>query len=129
MVSDVPALAGAALAAVSELAAADLSALDESQLLDLIRAVKKLRRKVEAFDNVTIPELEARGIPARYVLRGTSQFVAGLLNLSPAESLIRVRHAEQLGVRVQLSGDVSEPLLPILAAARADGVVSVRQQT
>jgi Domain of unknown function (DUF222) len=71
--------------------------------------------------------LEARGIPARYVLRGTSQFVAGLLNLAPSESGPRVRHAHELGVRVQLSGDISEPLLPTLAAARADGAVSAKQ--
>jgi hypothetical protein len=127
LASEVPALADAALAAVSELTSADLSALDEGQLLELIRTVEKLRRKVEAFDNVTIPELEARGIPARYVLRGTSQFVAGLLNLAPSESGARVRHAHELGVRVQLSGERSEPLLPALAAARADGVVSVKQ--
>jgi hypothetical protein len=122
----VPALADAALAAVTELTSADLSALDESQLLELIRTVEKLRRKVEAFDNVTIPQLEARGIPARYVLRGTGQFVTGLLNLAPSESAARVRHARELGVRVQLSGDVGEPLSPALGAARADGVVSSR---
>lgn len=127
LASEVPALADAALAAVSELISADLSALDESQLLELIRTVEKLRRKVEAFDNVTIPELEARGVPARYVLRGTSRFVAGLLNLAPSESGARVRHAHELGVRVQLSGGRSEPLLPVLAAARAAGVVSAKQ--
>ena len=127
LAGEVPALAGAALAAVSELVSSDLSVLEESQLLELIRTVEKIRRKVEAFDNVTIPELEARGIPARYVLRGTSHFVAGLLTLSPAESGARVRHAHELGVRVQLSGEVSEPLLPVLAAARADGAVSAKQ--
>ncbi|HEX8096333.1 HNH endonuclease signature motif containing protein [Jatrophihabitans sp.] len=127
LAGEVPALAEAALAAVSELISADLSALEETQLLELIRTVEKLRRKVEALDNVTIPELEARGIPARYVLRSTSQFVAGLLNLAPAESGPRVRHAHELGVRVQLTGEIGEPLLPALAAARADGVVSARQ--
>jgi hypothetical protein len=127
LASEAPALADAALAAVSELTSADLSALDETQLLELIRAVEKLRRKVEAFDNVAIPELEARGIPARHVLRGTSQFVAGLLNLAPSESGARVRHARELGVRVQLTGERSEPLLPVLAAARAGGVVSAKQ--
>jgi hypothetical protein len=127
LAGEVSAQADAALAAVSELVSADLSALDESQLLGLIRTVEKLRRKVESFDNVTIPELEARGIPARYVMRGTRQFVAGLLNLAPSESGVRVRHAHELGVRVQLTGERSEPLLPVLAAGRAEGVVSVKQ--
>jgi hypothetical protein len=119
--------ADAALAAVSELTSSDLSVLDETQLLELIRVVEKIRRKTESFDNVTIPELEARGIPARYVLRGTSQFVAGLLNLAPSESGARVRHARELGVRVQLSGQINQPLLPALAAARAEGLVTIKQ--
>ncbi|HEY0166118.1 MAG TPA: DUF222 domain-containing protein [Jatrophihabitans sp.] len=127
LATEVLAKADAALAAVTELATADLSVLDESQLLGLVRTVEKLRRKTEAFDNVTIPELEARGIPARHMLRGASQFVAGLLNLAPSESGARVRQAHELGVRVQLSGQVNPPLLPALAAARADGAVSAKQ--
>jgi hypothetical protein len=119
--------AGAALVAVSSSATADLSGLDEHQLLSLIRTMEKVRRTAESFDNVAVPELEARGIPARYMLRGTGQFVAGLLNLAPAESAIRVRQAHELGVRVQLSGERLAPLLPVLAAARADGAVSAKQ--
>jgi hypothetical protein len=119
--------AGTALATVSDLISSDLSVLTEDQLLELVRTVERIRRKVEAFDNVTIPELEARGIPARYVMRSTSQFVAGLLNLSPSESKPRVKQAHELGVRVQLSGQVDPPLLPGLAAARTDGAVSVKQ--
>ena len=44
LASEVLAQADAALAAVSTLAAADLSALDESQLLRLIRTMEKVRR-------------------------------------------------------------------------------------
>src|SRR3954471_2034997 len=124
---DAPAVAGAALAAVSQLAGADLSALSETQLLELIRTMETLRRTVEAFDNVLIPELEGRGIPARHMVRSTCQFVAGLLNLAPSETGGRVRHARELGVRVQLTGERSEPQLPVLAAARAGGAVSARQ--
>jgi len=127
LASAVLAQADAALAAVSQLASADLSVLDESQLLNLIRTMEKVRRTAESFDNVAVPELEARGIPARYVLRGTSQFLAGLLNLAPSESGPRVRHARELGVRVQLTGERSEPLLPVLAAARLGGVISAKQ--
>jgi len=127
LASEVLAQADATLAAVSTLAAADLSVLDEEQLLSLIRTMETVRRKAESFDNIAVPELEARAIPARYVLRGTSQFVAGLLNLSPAESGARVRHAHELGARVRLTGERSEPLLPVLAAARAGGVVTAKQ--
>jgi len=119
--------ADAALDAVSSLAAADLSVLDENELLDVIRTMEKVRRGAESFDNVAVPELEARAVPARYVLRGTSRFVAGLLNLAPGESAARVRHARELGARVQLSGERLEPLLPVLATARAGGAVSAKQ--
>jgi hypothetical protein len=125
--SEVLAQADAALAAVSALISADLSALDETELLDLIRTVERVRRKAESFDTVAIPELEARGIPARYVLRGSGQFIAGLLNLAPSESASRVRQAHELGVRVQLSGERLEPLLPALAAARANGSTTAKQ--
>src|ERR1700712_4707666 len=101
LASEVLASADAALAAVTELTSADLSVLDESQLLGLIRTMEQVRRRAESFDNVSIPELEARAIPARYVVRDTSQFVAGLLNLAPAESATRIRHAHALGGRVQ----------------------------
>jgi hypothetical protein len=127
LAADAPALAGAALAAVSQLAGADLSALGEAQLLELVRTMETLRRTVEAFDNVLLPELEGRGIPARHLARSTGQFVAGLLNLAPSETGVRVRQARELGVRVQLTGERSEPLLPVLAAARAGGAVSTRQ--
>jgi len=61
------------------------------------------------------------------MVRSTCQFVAGLLNLAPSETGGRVRHARELGVRVQLTGERSEPQLPVLAAARAGGAVSARQ--
>jgi len=124
---DAPTLAEAALAAVSRLAGTDLTGLSEPQLLGLIRTLETLRRTVEALDNLTLPELEARGIPARHLARSTGQFVAGLLTLAPTETASRVRHARELGIRVQLSGERSEPLLPAVAGARAAGALSAKQ--
>ncbi len=118
--------AAAALDAVSELVECSLAGLSDDELLNVIRTVETIRRKVESFDNVAVPELEARAIPARYVMRGTKQLLSALLNLTPADSGSRVRQARELGVRVQLTGEVLPPLLAATAAARADGLITAR---
>jgi hypothetical protein len=117
----------AALAAVAELPGCSLAGCSDDELLEVVRSVERLRRTVEALDNVTIPELEARGLPGRFVLRGTKQLLAGLLNLSPVEAGARVRAAGALGARAQVSGAVLGPLLPLVAQARAVGSMTGKQ--
>lgn len=73
-----------------------------------------------------IAELEARNVAGRLVMRGSKQVLSGVLNLSPAESSSRVRHAAELGPRLSLSGEVLPPLLPLTAAARAEGSITAR---
>jgi hypothetical protein len=114
-------------AAVSELAGCSLSALADEELLKVLRLAERARRQLEALDHVLIAELEARNLPGRYVLRGSKQLLSGLLTLSPSESRARVRHANELGPRTGLTGERLPPLLPIAAAARADGAITARQ--
>ena len=108
-------------AAVAELAGCSLSTLADEELLEVLRVAERARRQLEALDATLIAELEARNLPGRLVLRGPAQLLAGLLNLSPAESSARVRQARELGPRSTLTGDRLPPLLPAAAAARADG--------
>ncbi|HEV2886978.1 MAG TPA: DUF222 domain-containing protein [Jatrophihabitans sp.] len=124
--TEATAAAAALSAVVAELIAAPLSPLTEPELLDTIRMVEQARRQLEYLDHVLVSEIEARNVPARHVLRGTSYFLAGLLTLSPAESSRRVRQARELGPRVTLTGDRLEPLLPATAAARADGAITAQ---
>ncbi|MDQ2837505.1 MAG: HNH endonuclease [Actinomycetota bacterium] len=127
VISEVAAKVGVVLAAVSEVLGCSLAGLSEDELLDVIRVMEKARRKVEAFDHAVVAELEARNVPGRYVVRGSRQFLAGLLNLSPGEAGVRVRQAHELGSRVTLTGDVLPPLLPVTAQARVAGAITGRQ--
>lgn len=111
---------------VAELMTIPLAPLSETELLDLLRLAEQARRQLEHLDHLLIAEVEARNVPARYVLRGTSYFLAGLLNLSPAESSQRTRRARELAPRLALTGDRLEPRLPATAAARADGAITAQ---
>jgi len=113
--------------AVAELAGCSFSALADDDLLAVIRQAERARRQLEALDAQLIAELEARNLAGRFVVRGVGQLLSGLLNLSPSESSIRVRHARELGPRTSLTGDHLSPLLPTAAAARADGTLTGRQ--
>src|SRR6188472_4448080 len=86
-------------AAVTELIDLPLSPLGESELLDLMRSTERARRQLEHLDQLLIAEVEARAVPARYVLRGTSYFLSAPLNLSPAESTARTRRSHELAPR------------------------------
>ena len=70
-------------AGVAELMTIPLSSLDETELLDMLRLAEQARRQLEHLDQLLIAEVEARNVPARYVLRGARYFLAGLLNLAP----------------------------------------------
>ncbi len=112
--------------AVAALVGAPLSPLSDDELLDIVRVAERARRQLEAFDAVLIAELEARNVAGRLVMRGSKQVLSGLLNLSPAESSSRVRHAHELGPRLSLSGEVLPPVLPLTASARAEGAITAR---
>ncbi len=123
---EVVAVAEGVPAAVTGLAECSLTGLGDEQLLQVIRLAERARRQLEALDHRLVAELEARNLAGRYVLRGPKQLLAGLLNLSPAESGTRVRHAHHLGPRTTLTGDTLPPLLPVTAAARTAGTITAR---
>ncbi|MEO7261369.1 MAG: DUF222 domain-containing protein [Jatrophihabitantaceae bacterium] len=120
-------MAAALPAAVAQLAGCSFSGLVDEDLLEVLRLAEQARRQLEALDHLLIAEVEARNLPGRHVLRGSKQLLSGLLNLSPAESSARVRHAHQLGPRISLTGERLGPLLPATATARAAGSITARQ--
>lgn len=121
------AIASALPAVTAELAGCSFATLNDDDLFEVIRHAERARRRLEALDAALIAELEARNLPGRYVLRGSKQLLAGLLTLSSAESAARVRQAHQLGPRTSLTGERLAPLLPVTAAARAEGALTARQ--
>jgi hypothetical protein len=123
MVSET-AVTGGLSAAVSEVAGVVLSSLSEDELLAMVGAVEQARRRLEALDSGLIAELEERNLAGKYVVRSTGALLAGLLNLSPREAALRVRHARALGPRVTVTGERLAPLLPVTAKARATGAIT-----
>ncbi|MGB8996456.1 MAG: DUF222 domain-containing protein, partial [Pseudonocardiaceae bacterium] len=71
----------------------------------------------------TVAELESRDIAGTAGFRNTTQLLAGMLNLSPAEAGARVAHARQLAPRRALGGEGLAPLLPHTATALAAGEI------
>ncbi|MEO7287479.1 MAG: DUF222 domain-containing protein [Jatrophihabitantaceae bacterium] len=93
-------------------------------MLGLMREVETARRQLEALDARLIGEAVQRNLPGKYAMRSVSAFLAGLLNLSPREAGLRVRHADHLGPRVTITGEDLPPLLPVAADARAAGALT-----
>jgi hypothetical protein len=118
-----PVVAAGLSAAVDEVAGVPLSGLADDELLNVLREVKRARRRLEAFEHRLVAEVEERNLAGRYVMRSTGALLGGVLNLSPREAAERVRHARYLAPRVTVSGERLPPLLPAAAAARADGLI------
>jgi len=115
--------------AVDEVAELGFDRLGEDELLELVRGVEMVKRRVEALDAVLIPQLQQRNLPARYSTRSVATLLSELLVFSPGEARRRVRQAELLTPRVTTSGEVLPPLLPVTAQARAAGAITAEHVT
>lgn len=102
-------------------------ALDDEALLDLLRGVERLRRRLPAVEHRAIVELEVRGTAAKHLQRSTSALLAAALRLDPAQARARVRAAETLGPRTAITGEAQEPLLPGTARGQARGEIGEEQ--
>ncbi|MEO7285479.1 MAG: DUF222 domain-containing protein [Jatrophihabitantaceae bacterium] len=122
----VVAKAVAVQAAITELTASDLTGLAEGELLEVVRVAEQARRQLEAFDNQSIPELEARNLPGQHLARSTGAFLTDLLKLAPAEASARVRQARELGSQTSILAEKLPPRLPAVAAAREAGAITAR---
>jgi hypothetical protein len=111
-------------AAVDEVAAVELSRISEDELLSVLREVECARRRLEAYEARLIAELDERNLAGKHLMRSTAAFLAGVLNLSPREAAVRVRHARHLGPRSTVTGDRLAPLLPVVAEARKQGSIT-----
>jgi hypothetical protein len=93
----------ASLAALSAAVDAVLSAcwsqVEDEVFLDAVRSVEADRRRLESFDTKVVSEVDARGLPGRYVARSAADLLGGMLRLSPAEARRRVRQARALTER------------------------------
>src|SRR3954454_9227461 len=88
--------------------------------------LEQRRRHLAAEEHVLIAEIDARGIAHERGMRSTAVLANRLLRISPGEARARVAAAAELGPRRGLSGEVLEPIYPLLAAAQAEGVISTQ---
>jgi hypothetical protein len=121
----VDAVLGQFSAAVDALAELDLSRLDRDDLLSLLRGLETQRRRLPIVDHALVAELDQRGVAGELAARDTTSLLRDVLRLSPRQAKARYAAAIDLGPRRGLTGAVLPPLLPAVAAAQADGVVSV----
>ncbi|HEX8305674.1 MAG TPA: DUF222 domain-containing protein [Jatrophihabitans sp.] len=98
--------------------------MSDADVLAELRELEVLRRRLTVIDHALIDELDRRGVAGRLVMGSTAEVLQGVLRLSPGEASDRVTAARACGSRTSLIGEPLSPVLPALAAAQADGVVS-----
>jgi hypothetical protein len=98
--------------------------VSDADVLTELRELEALRRRLAVADHALIGELDRRGLAGRLVMGSTAAVLQGLVRISPAEAKDRVNAAQACGTRACLTGEALPPLLPVLAAAQADGSVS-----
>lgn len=109
---------------LDEITAGVLSSLPDVDLLAELRDCEALRRRWSMVDAGLVAELERRSLAGRLATPSTSALLQGVLRLSPTEARQRVDAAAFCGPRWSLTGERLEPLLPLVAAGQADGVLS-----
>jgi hypothetical protein len=118
-------LAAAADSFLTEVGDGGFARLSDADLLAEVRELGVLRRRPATADHVLVAELDRRGLAAILAMRNRSALLQGLLRLSPGEAGRRVESARACGPRQALTGETLEPQLPTVAAAQAEGAVSV----
>jgi hypothetical protein len=120
----VEAALGQLTAAADVLTELDLTRLDRDVLLALLRGLETQRRRLPVVDHALVAGLDQRGVAGELAARDTKTLLRDVLRLTPHQAAARYDAAIDLGPRRGLTGEVLPPLLPAVAAAQADGVVS-----
>ena len=106
----------------------DLAALGDTELVESLRRVERVTRRLPAARHTHVAEVQARGIPGRRGCRSTQAFLRQAINCSTGEAGSWLADAEDLvGARSLSTGEQLPPRLPVLAQAVAAGEVSAEQ--
>jgi len=114
-------------AAADSLLAADVSSLEAATLVEALRRFEAQRRRLEAVEHRLLRQANDTHLPASCAMRTVAGVLAQVSRIDPREARQRENRALDCGPRVTLTGEVLEPVLPQLAAAIAEGVVSPAQ--
>ncbi|HEU5267021.1 MAG TPA: DUF222 domain-containing protein, partial [Jatrophihabitans sp.] len=107
------------------LLAGDLSRETDQVILGGLREVERLRRRLAAADHQLIAQAQQRGLGYTRESRDTAGLLVGLLRIGAREAHARARAAAECGPRVSLSGEPLPAEHEQVAAAQAEGEVSV----
>ncbi|HEY3716653.1 MAG TPA: DUF222 domain-containing protein [Jatrophihabitantaceae bacterium] len=106
------------------LIALDLTRLSRDELLGLLRGVETQDRRLPVVDHALIAELDHRGSAGELMARDTASLLREVLRVSPREAQARCQVAVDLGPGRTVTGQPRPPLLPVVAAAQAEGSIS-----
>lgn len=109
---------------VSQLLGIDLDALDDAGVESVLREVEELSRRLAAFGQDVVAQLDSRAIPLSRGYKNTIAYLRDVLRLSPGEARARTRMAEATSARRALTGERLEPIFPSIAAAQHAGQIS-----
>ncbi|HZE49651.1 MAG TPA: DUF222 domain-containing protein, partial [Jatrophihabitantaceae bacterium] len=110
--------------ALDTLTTLDLTRLSRDELLELLRDFETHRRRLPVIDHALIAELNQRGIAGEMGARDTHSLLRDVLRVTPSEAKRRIAVAGDLGPSRSLTGQPQPPLLPVVAAAQAEGSIS-----
>jgi len=123
-----PAVALRSLAeGLDALVAIDWSGASDEGLLEALRGLETVRRRLPAVEHEVILEARARDLPERRAVRTMSSLLRTELRIGQADAAGRVLAAEAAGTRRALTGEQLPPAHPAVAAAQAKGTICPRQ--
>ena len=116
---------GAAHAALDELRSASVLAFTDDEVLDGLRELERLRRRLPSIEHRLVKEAETRSLPSTLAHGSTASFLRGLLHIEPGEAAARARAADAFADRM-VGGELVGPIYRHVAEAQAAGEVSAR---
>ena len=115
---------GAVRAAFDALAACDFSALTRTELLTVLDAHETLTCALPAVAHRLLAQLQTETTPQELGAKSWNTVLRTRWRLSGAEAGRRLGDTAQLGPRRSLTGQPLPPVLPVIAAAHAAGLLN-----
>jgi hypothetical protein len=113
-------------AIVDELAALEWDTFGDEEVLEVLRRVETVKRRLATVDHAALNQVEQRSLAFTHGCRTSAVLLSNLLRIGRLEAVARVRAAEALGYRRTITGAQVEPRYPLVAAAQADGAIADR---
>ena len=104
-----------------------LEGYDDTRFVAYLQGFERFRNRLSLADHQSIRDAQRRDLANELCQANLGRLLAGMLLISPAEAVRRVRAAEAVAERVSMLGEPLGPVRPQLAAAQRDGDISPEQ--